>query len=675
VRARLAALVAVATTSLLAGMLPAATGTTAVVTAASEGTVRSTAATVSVGQLTLHPCPVLRRALCGRLHRAWDPTGSVRGRVGVGFAFVPARDRTRPAFGTLVPHEGGPGYSTTGSASLYRQMYGPLLERRNLLLVDQRGTGLSEPVRCRALQRGLGSYTRAAAACGRSLGDRANLYGSALSADDLAAVVRALDLGRVDLYGDSYGTFFASVFAGRHGDLLRSVVLDSAYPPTGETAWYPTQGPAMLRSIDLACARTPPCRSAGPTTSRLLHRVLQEVRASPYRGVAADADGELRRVVVDARALVVVTFGATYGPATYRELPGALRAALSGYRKPLLRLVAESLYGGTNGDPADYSEGLDAAVACHDYPQLYDMTAAPRVRRSQLADAVQTERGRRPGLYAPFTIREYLGSDWQMADWCLDWPVAPRAHPAGPPGPPSGRYPATPTLVLSGELDSITTAEEGAQVAAGFPAARHVQVANSFHVTALGDTDDCAVHIVRRFVARPRHGLTASRLGCANEIPPLRAVAYYPRSFRQVPPAAARPGTTVSRPALRAAGAAVRTGADLLDRWFNNYSGTGRGLHGGRWSYRGDRVVTFRLRRVRLHADLAVSGRLTWSRYGHTVRAHLRVRRTRPSGAARPGGRVDGTLDAEWDTRAPGAAATVAGRLDGRPLSATLRAP
>ena len=74
-------------------------------------------------------------------------------------------------------------------------------------------------------------------------------YTTALSADDLAAVIAALRLGRVDLYGDSYGTFFTQVFAGRHPGLVRSVVLDGAYPTYGENAWYPTQGPAMRQRV------------------------------------------------------------------------------------------------------------------------------------------------------------------------------------------------------------------------------------------------------------------------------------------------------------------------------------------------------------------------------------------------------------------------------------------
>ncbi len=371
------------------------------------------------------------------------------------------------------------------------------------------------------------------------------------------------------------------------------------------------------------------------------------------------------RTTALVKALVSVAFGATYGPTVYRELPGALRAALHADRGPLLRLTAEALYGGSGGAPRDYSEGLDAAVSCHDYPQLYDMTAPPATRQVQYAASVRAQQRSDSQLYAPFTIGEYLASDWELADWCLQWPVSPAAHPAGPPGPPTGSYPDVPTLVLSGELDSITTAAEGAQVAAQFPAARQVVVANSFHVTAMGDTDDCAVRVVRRFVVNPRGGLTASRLACVNQVPPVRAVARYDRSFQQTPPAR---GTAASRLGLRAAAAAVGTAADLVDRWFGNYTGHGFGLRGGGWSYSGDRVVRFRLRGVRLTRDLPVSGRVTWSRYTHRVRADLNL-------GGSVAGVTGGTVHATWDSRRAGGRATIRGFIGGSAVAATMPAP
>ncbi len=80
--------------------------------------------------------------------------------------------------------------------------------------------------------------------------------------------------------------------------------------------------------------------------------------------------------------------------------------------------------------------------------------------------------------------------------------------------------------MLSGELDSITTAAEGDLVARPFPNARHVVVANSFHVTAIGDSDDCAVGIVRAFIRSPPPGSAPA----ARRVEPVRALGRFPTS-------------------------------------------------------------------------------------------------------------------------------------------------
>jgi pimeloyl-ACP methyl ester carboxylesterase len=433
--------VAVAVGALALGLLPQVALDTAAarprpVTPAptSTGTATSRAhaagTTVRVGSLDLTPCDVTDGALCGTLARRWDPTGAVPGTLDVGFAFVPASDTSHTALGTVVPHEGGPGYSTTGSADSYAAMYGSLLTRRNLLLVDQRGTGLTAAIDCPELQDLVGPYARAAARCARRLAPRAHLYGTALSADDLAAVVTALGLGRVDVYGDSYGTFFTQVYASRHPKQVRSLVLDSAYPTYGETAWYPTQDAAMRGSFDLVCRRTPTCARFGVRTSARIASLVQRVRRHPIVGRAYAGDGRVHRLVLDAPTLVSLAFNATYGPVTYRELDAAIRALFSRRdARPLLRLVGELEFpGGGTSAAADYSEGADAAVACMDYPQLYAMTASTAVRRTQLTAAVKTQLTRNAAVYAPFTINEYMRSTWSELDWCLTWPTAPSPY-------------------------------------------------------------------------------------------------------------------------------------------------------------------------------------------------------------------------------------------------------
>lgn len=541
---------------------------------------------VPVGSLVLKRCDVAPGALCGSIRREWEPGRPEEGTVRVGFVLIPSKDTSRPALGTLVPHEGGPGYSTTGSVGSFLRMYGALRQRRNVLLVDQRGTGRSEPIDCPGLQNLRIGYSVAAGRCGRKLGDRADDYSTALSADDTAAVAEALGLGPLDLYGDSYGTFFQQVFAGRHPDLVRSIVLDGAYPAYGESGWFPTQGPTMRSAF----------QTVDPVWRSAIGRVLAQVRKQPWRGTAYDADGRRMRVVVNGSTLAAVAFGATYGPAFYREMTAALRSGLRGDRAPLLRLVAEATGGGTDaGNPRAYSEGLDAAVACHDYPQVYDMAASPRVREEQYADALAARSRSHPNTYGPFTVREYAASDWQMLDWCLRWPSAPDDNPAGPVYPPGGSYPDVPVLVLSGELDSITTPAEGAIIASQFPNATQVVVPNSFHVTALGDTDGCASALVRRFIRDP----DPAPGSCDGKIPPVDALPIFPTSVKDL----GRRRTIAA------------TVADVIDRWWNNYSGHGFGLRGGTFSYTGGAVVRFRLHDVKLVDDLAVSGRVVWDRY------------------------------------------------------------
>jgi pimeloyl-ACP methyl ester carboxylesterase len=222
---------------------------------------------VVVGSLTLHPCKVLKHTLCGSLLRPWDPTGAIPGNVRVGFALLRARDHSRPAKGTLLPREGGPGYSTTGSATYYRQMYGRMLDRRNMLLVDQRGTGRSQPIDCPGLQNPTGpfDYPVAAGHCATSLGDKANLYGTALSADDVAAVIEALELGKVDLYGDSYGTFFAAVFAG---DTPRCSAASCWTRPTRRPVRPRGTRPRARRCCDRSTSPAGARRSARPRVRR-----------------------------------------------------------------------------------------------------------------------------------------------------------------------------------------------------------------------------------------------------------------------------------------------------------------------------------------------------------------------------------------------------------------------
>jgi hypothetical protein len=163
-------------------------------------------------------------------------------------------------------------------------------------------------------------------------------------------------------------------------------------------------------------------------------------------------------------------------------------------------------------------------------------------------------------------------------------------------------------------------------------------------------------------------------LACAPLVPPLRSAPTYVTSFAEVAPARPLPGSSVPAAGLRAAATAAATVADVIDRWSNNFLGSGVGLYGGSWSYTGDAVTTFHLVGVRLTDDLAVSGTVVWSRYAHTVTVALVLKQVTASGDLVRRG-LDGSVAGSWQTRALGAAAVLNGVVGGKPLVAVMAAP
>ena len=213
----------------------------------------------------------------------------------------------------IVAQEGGPGLPTLGTRSSYLALYKPLRADRDLVMVDARGTGQSGAIDCEPLQSETYPTEGAEAACGASLGGASVLYGTGLAVEDMIAVLDALGVGKVDYYGDSYGTFFGQVLAARHPERLRSLVLDGAYPVIGESPWYPNAGAAMRRGFDLACKRAPYCAALPGASLGRIEALLERLRRHPISGEGPDGDGKLRKVTADPAALGLMLYRGRLG--------------------------------------------------------------------------------------------------------------------------------------------------------------------------------------------------------------------------------------------------------------------------------------------------------------------------------------------------------------------------
>ncbi len=134
-------------------------------------------------------------------------------------------------------------------------------------------------------------------------------------------------------------------------------------------------------------------------------------------------------------------------------------------------------------------------MSCNDYPLLWDKDASEPARRRQLAQAVRTYRS---DQLDPFTPREVGLSSDTLYQYCL---TVPRPSPLyEPPISPTDRPTEAPVLVVSGELDNVTTPYEGRLVAEVFPDGRHFVARGAGHVADLYDGSIPAAVRTRQFL-------------------------------------------------------------------------------------------------------------------------------------------------------------------------------
>jgi pimeloyl-ACP methyl ester carboxylesterase len=623
--------------------------------------------TIVVGDLTLTLCQKAYTGYCGSITRALDPSGVVSGQVTVGFEYYPRSDSTHPRLGTILPQEGGPGYSSTGTRDYYLAIFDALRDRRDVLIVDKRGTGLSSPIDCPDLQTG-STDLDAVAACAEQLGTTAWFYGTDYAANDIVAVMDALGIDTADFYGDSYGTFVGQVLAGLYPERLRSIILDSAYPVRPPDVWFGTDWAAAWSGIDTSCARSPSCSSLGGTATARLEQVIDVVRKNPITGNAPDGNGDLQQTTVDISALINLIDDAGYGPPIYRDLDAAARAWLESQDAlPLLRLVAE-INTLSVDEPADYSYGLAEAVTCTDYPMLYDLTQSRAVRNAQYAASLQDARQHRADLFAPFTFDEGIDSQLYITplDSCLPWPKPPKSLAPGAPGaplPPKLHFPATPTLVLSGDLDSITSVIDANQTTVQFPNAVHVVVPNLGHVVSDSDEIGCTLGIVNRFVKNLSPGTT----NCVQKVRPVRTVPMFARSAAELAPLRSLKGDQTTDAQRRIAAAGLETVGDVIARYYVTYNYIDTGLRGGKLTYAAsDTGYDFNLKGYKWTEDIAVSGTVSWDQTTNLITANVTLKSD---------GAQAGALQITWNDGDINALASVSGDIQGVVLNAQRIAP
>ena len=442
-----------------------------------------------------HPCRVegMRETVRCATHAVWEDRAAGKGRrIGLNIVILPALGRDR-APDPIFLLGGGPGEGIATEAADQAENVATLRRRRDVVLVDQRGTGRSNPLACELYGPGNADPVKLAGPlfpdaevrrCRERLEKVADLtlYTTPIAMDDLDDVRAWLGYDRIDLAGGSYGTRAAQVYMQRHGEHVRSAVLVGVAPL--DEALPIHHAYAGQRAVDLLfaeCAKDPACHAAYPDPGR----ELREVMARIDRGVEVQVDGKV--AVRPSRGLVAEGVRYILYDNDGAELPRAVHHAFAGDLAPLVSTsIAQKKRLSLGLD-----DGMYLSVTCaEDIPFL---------------DPGEVKRLTAGTLLGDYRVREQQAA-------CALWPRA--AIPAGLRTPLRSDIPA---LLVSGERDPVTPPEFGERVMKGLSHALHVVIPHGGHGSGGGA---CLDGLITRFVERgSAAGLDAS---CLKAIPPPR---------------------------------------------------------------------------------------------------------------------------------------------------------
>lgn len=425
-------------------------------------------------------CPVgallPRAARCGRLSVFEDRKAGAGRKIDIFLIVSPAISR-KAAPDPLFFLAGGPGQGAATLAAGGGDFLDAIRRDRDIVFVDQRGTGRSHPLDCDLLDRDhLGEFFRELFPVGRIRACRLELernadlrqYTTEAAVDDMDDVRKALGYRLINLEGGSYGTLAAQVYLRRHPDHVRSLVLEAVATPDFRMPLPVARAAeSALRNVFSRCRTEPGCRGAFPNLPVEFSAVLSGLSRVP-------AEFELKNPFRGNRETVRLSRGVfaerlrlmLYGGESLRLVPLILHEAARGNFIPF---SIAALHQAARPGPAF---GLSLSVTCSE--------SIPFIGEEEI-------RLETAGTF----LSDYRVREQQKA--CGEWPRAAvsdsfqervRSH--------------LPVLMLSGSADPATPPRFGRSALAGFPAGRQVVIPEAGH--SLGS--ECATGLIVDFLRR-----------------------------------------------------------------------------------------------------------------------------------------------------------------------------
>jgi pimeloyl-ACP methyl ester carboxylesterase len=448
----------------------------------------------TIGSISFEPCRTAdgnTEGLCGTYEVYENRTLRSGRKIALNIMVLPALSE-KPAGDPWFPLGGGPGQSAVAaypSAGFTVKVRG----QRDVVLVDQRGTGGSNPLPCmlrdpKNPQELIGDAMPLdrVRACRAELEKKADLtqYTTSISADDLDDVRQAMGYDKINVFGASYGTLAALVYLRRHGDHVRTLTLEAVATPNYRIPLpFARTIQSSIDGLIGRCAADAACNKDFPDLKNEFHALLDRLETSPAHFQVKNAAGEAQTVTLSRGTFVADLRPVLYIPGLVVQFPDLVHRAYRGDWS----IFADAVTAVRGAIDKAVDRGMSLSVICAE--------AVPGITEAM----IRRETG---GTYlGDFQVRVY-----QKA--CHEW-----ARGSIPSDFFDPIHSAVPTLLISGALDPATPPEASAQAARDLRNSRVVVVKNGTH----GTGSPCIDRLISEFVSQgSATGLDAS---CADQIP------------------------------------------------------------------------------------------------------------------------------------------------------------
>ncbi len=421
----------------------------------------ATEAKKTIGEMALEYCHIpqySQEVLCGSLSVYEDRVAAKGRKINIEFAVIPSVTEAKEA-DPLVFFAGGPGQGARDMGRFVSVAFKEIHENRDVILIDQRGMGASHPLTCEQPEDNSLSLSDEEMAklmrdiltqCLNELDADVTKYTQDLANQDIHDILLALGYDKVNLYGVSWGTRSALLYANQFPEQVRTVIMDGVAPLANKVPLYANEdAERAIQALFKDCELDHDCHSAFPTLKQDFTEVLASFGDAGYEVTMSDANtGNPITFTITRNAFANAIRNILYVPDFSRLIPIVIQQAKVKDFRALSGLVSAFGDGGM-------AMGAQMSVLCsEDFARISDQEIANETGKGFVGDA-----------FINF-----------FRNGCSVWPKAPL--------PEIYRQTLSsnaPTLILSGAIDPVTPERWGEKMKELMTNSKHLVAANTGH--------------------------------------------------------------------------------------------------------------------------------------------------------------------------------------------------